>query len=272
MTIGHDSSRKVLDGKVYSPVGFCIYCGSTQGLTNEHILPLALNGTAVLPKSSCQTCAKETGRIEQILLRGSLWPARVFRDLKSRTKHRDAPKTYPVTVVFGGQESTLQIAIEKLPILIPFPVFAPPRVISRKPLANGIDVASLDNILFGKSPEELARELGATGLRIGTREDPNVFARVVAKIAYSFACAEGVLKDLAEPSPVLPAILGQSANIGNWVGTLDHSNQAHPQTLHRINLMHEEQHRLLLAEVQLFADSQTPSYAVVLGRLNDLNT
>jgi len=250
-------------------VGLCIYCGSTQNLTDEHILPLALNGTAVLPKSSCQPCAKETGRIEQILLRGSLWPARVFRDLKSRTKHRDAPKTYPVTAVVKNRDSRLLIPLEKLPILIPFPVFAPPRVISGKPLANGIDVSGVDTILFGKRPEQLAGELGASELRIGKRENPNVFARVLAKVAYSFAYAEGALAELAEPSPVVPAILGKSGNIGNWVGILDHSNRSNPQTLHRIDLMYEEQRRLLLAEVQLFADSPTPSYVVVLGRLRE---
>ena len=261
-----------MDGKVYLPVGFCVYCGSTQNLTDEHILPLALNGTAVLPKSSCQHCAKETGRIEQVLLRGSLWPARVFRDLKSRTKHRDAPKTYPVTAVFGCKELELSIAIDKLPILIPFPIFAPPRVMSGKPLANGIDILGVDTICFGTSPEELVRELNANEIRIGKSENPNIFARVLAKIAYSYAYAEGALKDLAEPSPVVPAILGKSQNIGNWVGILDHSNQSHPRALHRIELMHEEQRRLLLAEVQLFADSQTPSYVVVLGRLSERNT
>lgn len=261
------SAQKVLDGKVYSPVGKCIYCGSVENLTKEHILPHGLSGTAILLLSSCKTCARITGNIEQTVLRGSLWPARVFRNLNSRTKHREAPKTYPVTAVFGKREVKLNISLDKLPILIPFPVFAPPRIISGKPLANGIDVAGLDTILFGKHPAQLAKELGATELRIGKRENPKVFARVLAKIAFSFAYAEGALDALAGPSPILPAILGHSEDIGNWVGVLDQTNRAHPETLHRIDLMHDEQRGLLLAEVQLFADSQTPSYVVVLGHL-----
>jgi hypothetical protein len=51
---------KVLDGKRSSPVGYCIYCQATDELTNEHILPFGLSGTAVLPKSSCKACAKIT--------------------------------------------------------------------------------------------------------------------------------------------------------------------------------------------------------------------
>jgi hypothetical protein len=31
---------KVLDGKRYSPVGYCIYCQATDELTNEHIFAL----------------------------------------------------------------------------------------------------------------------------------------------------------------------------------------------------------------------------------------
>jgi hypothetical protein len=41
--------------------------------------------------------------------------------------------------------------------------------------------------------------------------------------------------------------------------------QAHPGELHRL-ILHQQQ-GLLIAEVQLFADSETPSYGVILGRL-----
>src|SRR5947209_7136061 len=53
----------------YQPVGRCIYCGSTESLGREHIIPLALNGTAVLPKSTCDGCTRITGEFEQDVLR-----------------------------------------------------------------------------------------------------------------------------------------------------------------------------------------------------------
>ena len=54
-----------MDGRTYPPVGRCIYCGSTDTLTDEHIIPLALNGTGLLPKSSCVACAKITNSAGQ---------------------------------------------------------------------------------------------------------------------------------------------------------------------------------------------------------------
>ena len=49
------AEHKVLDGLVYKPVGHCIYCGATEDLGKEHILPFGLSGSAILPKSSCRS-------------------------------------------------------------------------------------------------------------------------------------------------------------------------------------------------------------------------
>jgi hypothetical protein len=43
--------------------------------------------------------------------------------------------------------------------------------------------------------------------------------------------------------------------------------EVHPSLLHRIEIHSDLEARLLFAEVQLFSDSQTPSYGVVLGKL-----
>lgn len=50
--------------KKYDAVGKCIYCGKAKGLTDEHIIPFSLNGKWVLPKASCQSCAKITSTFE----------------------------------------------------------------------------------------------------------------------------------------------------------------------------------------------------------------
>lgn len=41
----------------FLPVGYCIYCGSTDELGDEHIVPYGLSGDAVIPKGSCAVCA-----------------------------------------------------------------------------------------------------------------------------------------------------------------------------------------------------------------------
>lgn len=259
--------RKILDGKVYPPVGRCIYCGRTDDLTKEHILPFGLSGTAILPKSSCRACASITGDVEQKLLRGSFWPVRVFRDLKSRTKHKDAPDAFPVTAIRDGKEESLQLPVDELPILLHFPLFAPPRYLSQTELSTGINVSGLATVLFSKNPPSAAKSLGATGLRFSDQQRPALFARMIAKIGYAFAWAEGAIDDIEGPSVILPAILGQQDDIGNWRGTLTKPFESHPGVLHRIELHYDTQRGLLFAEVQLFVDSETPSYGVILGKL-----
>jgi hypothetical protein len=259
--------QSFLDGKIYPPIGKCIYCGSVDNLTKEHILPFALSGTAVLLKSSCRACATITGKVEQLLLRGSFWPVRVFRDLKSRTKHKDAPGSFPVTAFRDGKEEVMQLPVDELPILLHFPLFPPPSFLSQLEPSSGILTTGFATVLFGKAPSLAAKELGATGLRFLDQQRPKDFARMIAKVAYAFACAEGAISDIEGASLVLPAILGKQNDIGAWLGTLTKPFESHPGVLHRIELHYDTRQGLLFAEVQLFADSDTPSYGVVLGKL-----
>src|SRR5712672_2024078 len=54
----------------FDPVGRCIYCGATGvDLRDEHIVPLSLNGTMILPRASCRECEKITTRFERSVAR-----------------------------------------------------------------------------------------------------------------------------------------------------------------------------------------------------------
>lgn len=257
----------ILNAKVYLPAGRCIYCGATDALEKEHILPFGLSGTAVLPKSSCRSCASITGALEQELLRGPFWPVRVFRDLKSRTKHADAPQAFPVTVVRNGKEEVVSLGIDELPVLLPFPLFAPPTYLSDPTGNPGLSTTGLANIHFGPHPASTAQSLGAREVRITVVQRPITFARVIAKIGYAFACAEGAIAAIEGEPFVLSAILRDRYEIGKWVGTLTKPIQSHPSLLHRLEIHHDYERGLLCAEVQLFSDSETPSYGVLLGKL-----
>ncbi|MGH8605308.1 MAG: hypothetical protein ACREXR_21710, partial [Gammaproteobacteria bacterium] len=258
---------KVLDGLVYKAVGHCIYCGATEDLGKEHILPFGLSGSAILPKSSCRSCASVTGSLEQDILRGSFWPVRVFRDLKSRSKHKDAPKHVPVSVVRNGERDVVLLNIDEAPILLPFPLFAPPRHLSQAEPTPGISVSGFVTIRFGVDPETSGRTLDASEINITAEQKPCAFARMIAKIGYAFAYAEGAIADLEGEPYVLPAILGKRDEIGRWVGTLTKPLEAVPRLLHRVLIHYDSEKSLLFAEVQLFSDSQTPCYGVVLGKL-----
>lgn len=258
---------KALDGLSYAPVGRCIYCGRNENLTDEHILPFGLSGTATLPAASCRRCAAVTGGIEQKVLRGPMWAVRVYRALKSRTKHKDAPSSYTLTIVKGGEEVELQVPIQEYPILLHFPLFSPPAVLNPQGYTHGIRLNGVQTISFGPKPQDIARKLGATSIKMSQANEPTAFARMIAKIAYAWAFAEGKLSILKDPSSVARAILGQTDDIGRWVGTLTDVPQKHENLLHYIAMHEDREKNLLIAEVHLFSDSETPRYGVVLGEL-----
>ena len=261
-------SLEKLERRRYPPYGKCIYCDELQGLTTEHIVPFGLGGNLELPQASCVRCATETSRVERAILRGELRPVRVFRALQSRRKHKDAPRTYPLVVVRGGAEETVELPLEKYPILVPFPDFAPPRMATGQPSKPGIDVAGIVTVSFGADPASVIRDLGATSIKPSVSTRPAQFARLVAKIAYSMAAATGALSLIKGPSPIRGVILGTNTHIGDYVGTLTYPLGAHDSQLHRIVLLPDATTGQLVADVQLFSDSHAPRYGVLLGELS----
>ncbi|WP_306532488.1 hypothetical protein [Geobacter sp.] len=257
----------IINDMIYEPVGHCIYCGSTMSLQKEHILPLGLSGTAVLPKASCSHCARITGQQEQLVLRGPFWPVRVFRSLHSRTKHRDAPSHFPITIERNHKEEVIELPIEEYPILLHFPIFPPPAFLEPDGYTNGIRVTGVATISFGPSPEEVGKNYGATSISLNQSLQPVAFARVLAKIAYSMAVADNALARIKGDVPVLPAILGEKDDIGMWVGTLPDPIKKIEGHLHRVTFHSDISAGLLIAEVHLFSDSETPRYGVVIGQL-----
>src|SRR5687768_9904325 len=106
----------------YAPVGRCIYCNKVDDLRREHIIPYALGSNIFLPKATCGKCAKITGKFEQQVMRGPMWPVRVLRKLQSRTKHNEAATTEQLMIVKDGEERLVELPLEEFPILLPFPI------------------------------------------------------------------------------------------------------------------------------------------------------
>src|SRR5262245_11922729 len=69
------------------PINYCIYCdvsGQDTSLTDEHVVPYALNGDIVLQSASCEACAKITSGIELFALRRMYHEVRIH--LKTQTR------------------------------------------------------------------------------------------------------------------------------------------------------------------------------------------
>ncbi|ACY49020.1 hypothetical protein [Rhodothermus marinus] len=237
MTKGTDKKKidkmKSLNNLVYGPIGYCIYCGAKNDLSDEHILPFGLSGTAKLLKSTCNKCAKITGMIEQDVLRGPLWAVRILLNLKSRTKHKEAPEKYPLSIIRKNKKEIVYLPLKEYPVLLHFPIFSPPGFLQPENYSGGIHLEGVITISFGPSIDEVMRKLKTSKIEIEQSHKPISFARMIAKIAYAMAAAENQLSLLKEVT-VRSAILGETDDIGRWVGTLTRPLQAHKGTLHRV--------------------------------------
>ena len=250
--------------KQYSAVGSCIYCGSTTDLTREHIIPAGLSGTTTLPKSSCKLCAQITGKVEAIVLRGSMWPARVLLKLRSR-RPGDAPTHASLGIIRNGTEDIVELALEDYPVLLPMPAFEPPSYFSNAPGTQGINLIGTDWLNFGPNPRDVARRLGAESISYSHKEQPVEFARMIGKIAFAHAVAE-LGREKIEDLGLIASILGKANEIGRWVGTFKRADEAIPGLLHRLSISIERRN-IIVSQVQLFAHSSGPTYSVIVGRL-----
>lgn len=251
-----------MDGRTYPPVGRCIYCGSTDTLTDEHIIPLALNGTGILPKSSCVACAKITGAFEQRVLRGALWPLRLATKMKSRSKHKDAPRSRSIQITnSAGANSTKEVGFGETPFTVTFPILCKPD----KDYVKGVQFQGGIAYTIGGSVDDLPAKHQAVSVSWSETVEPVAFALMVAKIAYATAIAQGAV--LIGRPYVIPALLGEIDDIGRWVITLPKPFETRHEHLHRVNFIGSPEPDLLVAEVQLWSNYGTPHYGVILGRI-----
>ncbi len=260
-----------LDHNIYKPIGHCIYCGSVENLSDEHIVPYGLGGNLILPKASCSICAKITSRFELVVQRGSLRPARIYREIQSRKKHKSAPKTYPLLVERNSDMETLEVPLDEYPILVIFPIFSVPGYLKKDKNTKGIHLDGSASVLFGTHPKDAMKKYGATRLVIEPAGDkPTDFARMIAKIAFSMAVATGAFVDVDySKSFVLPAILGESDDIGHWVGTITEPICSRKGHLHRVLIHRDEEKGLLICDVQILRDTESPRYGAALRPLNE---
>lgn len=250
-------------------MGSCIYCGCAAGSTkekrlcDEHIIPYALGGTTVLPKSSCHKCGAATGRIEQRVLRGGFRGIKERLALSSRTK--DRPKRLPLFNVNGGTEK-VDVAIEHYPAIIILPRLFGPTLgdFTNKPAVE-------DNPwLYVPQPDyDTLNDEYKISSFASPSIDTHSFALMLAKIGHAFATAE---KGLGTFVPFLPPIIASDPKFLflNFVGSLDGIfGEPNPQITHGLRLGTEEAggRRYLTCHICLFANFAAPAYRVVVGQL-----
>ena len=119
----------------------------------------------------------------------------------------------------------------------------------------------------GPNIEEVGRRLSAQRVSFTATFQPvGAFARLLAKIAYGCAVA-AVGCDLSrfEETYVLPVILGESDDVGRWVGGLGNDQTPPESDLHYVKYYLDDGE--LRVHVRLFAQFGAPEFVVVVGRV-----
>jgi hypothetical protein len=200
-------------------VGCCIYCGETRGqLTEEHVSPYALNGCVTLLDASCPQCSKATTKVEEYVLRRMWGAARA--EMGYRTRHkRGAHDLYPLTVIQGGVKTTREVPLKDALKIIELPIFKAPAILDGRAFLDGIECISRDQFVLVEQKENLATRIGVDEV-CPPDCDPEIFGRFVAKCSYGYAIERYGINAF-ESIYVRSAILGNTKDIGRWVGSPD---------------------------------------------------
>ncbi len=248
--------------------GECVYCGATDDLSDEHIVPFALGGNIILPDASCPHCAKITSLFERRVLRGFMHRARTTGKFPTR-RPRERPTTHVVTLLRDGTPIETEVPAEQEPGLLQLPLLAPPQFFSGVATTHGVIIRGIETLYFGIDPKEFTKAKGASGLRQTDNLDVTSFARMIAKIGYCYICATLGIPPRDEVS-VLPFILGMRDDGGQWVGSVNFSTHAEVDGAN-IVLAHtmyksdaDPTNLALVARVKLFAKAGATGYEVVI--------
>jgi len=244
-------------------IGRCIYCGSTQSLTDEHIVPRGLNGPWELLKGSCRACSEITSAFEKSVLREQFILPRTA--LRFHTYHpKNRPQTFSFEVEKDGHKETIIMPGTECPPLFVMLTLNKPRYIEEYDYKKGVKV--IGSSLHGPGLLKIKEKLKIDGISIKVTMAGTCFERMLAKIAYGMTILAYDL-DALEECYVLPCILGQKDDVGYWVGSSGKDINALPKEkqLHRIFLT--QKGKEVSALIRLFASYQTPEYGVIVGKL-----
>lgn len=254
-------------------LGVCIYCNSSESLSDEHVLPYAMGGQIVLRKASCPKCARVTGQLEQRLLRGHWWPYR--KRLGLQTRNPDASKELKSVRIHTANGETLdaKMPLESFVAAMIFE-FEPPSILSGSDTKGRPFAKNVGMKVLGELPTEA--KIGSVPVQLSTSnkvEFPVNFnsddlTRFLAKVAHGYAISKEGLA--AFDVLYLPKyILGQTDGIMTYVGGYESPILAKTLPGGGYNrMMIRSRGDLLSVCLQFFVDrgDPPPIYEVVVGK------
>ena len=262
------SHMLVKESKRFEAVGACIYCGASEDLTDEHVIPFALGGKLILPDSSCKDCAAITSRFEMLVLRGFMLPARTVGGFPTR-RPRQRPSKFNLEAEIAGKDEVLSIDTEDFPAILQLPVFRPPGILEGRDDGKQFSVVGVHTIRFGDHPLALFKQLLAKRIKWKSAIPIGPFTQFLAKIAYSYSVGVTSRVQL-DKTPVLPYIRGEADDGSRWIGSSDFPHNAslkgatHTMKLVQHTTNQSDQGLLESVQLRLFSNSGGPGYEVVV--------
>jgi hypothetical protein len=261
--------------KQYAPIGRCIYCDSTEGLSREHIVPYSLGGRWVLQQASCTTFANITRDIEADVAQKMLGTMRAQFGFPTRRKKK-RKRTVPFSIHRNGGRNDIFVPINESPTSpVALPILPTPLILSNiEPIVSPteIELQIWSIAPSGEQKERFHKILGPTGGSVSVEmQFPfRSFFRLLAKIAHASAVAEFGIDSF---TPMLrPHILGTAkANISHVVGGWTKIQQATPEMQWAVEpgIYDCKDRRYLTIKIEPFRLFQCPCYWVVVSEASD---
>lgn len=250
----------------------CIYCGSTDQLSSEHIVPYAWGGTVQVHNGSCETCRLVTSAFENYALNdGAMAYVRKAIGLPSRSKHRSIKG--PIDMAMEGQDGqalTIDSGTDR-PVILGFPLFVRPGLLSGDGTRVTLDLEGVAAAAFGADLSTFMEGQSAAGaVQRESSKRVMAFARTVAKIAYGWAWRDGVIEWLGGADGLVDAFMRHPECLGAFLGTKPSPYERYSGVQLRVEYKLSMPRQLVYLEVQMFADTAAPIYEVVLGRVDTM--
>lgn len=259
----------------YAPVGACIYCGSKDNLTKEHIIPYAAGGRWVLPDASCGVCAAVTGAFEGEFSRTILGPLRMLYNMPTR-RPKDRPKHLPLKVKYpaSSEWEIVQVDRDICPFLVGLPLYPTPDALAGIVTMGDRSAATSSIWIRGGGfwqdrdahLEWLCNALGASEVMPIATVHAEPFCLTLAKIAHSFAVAE-LGNDVFYP--FLTEIIRRRdlSNRAEFIGG-GSGDEPPSEYLHELEFDTAIGHdsNIIAVRIRLLGLLGTPTYHVAVGR------
>jgi hypothetical protein len=269
MATSSPTSNISADGITFEAVNECIYCGSKNSLSREHIVPYGLHGDLVLLKSSCPDCARITSEIERSVLKGTLGVLRTRHKFRSqKDKKRRKPSEITITKHSDFGDENIVVPLDDLPTSSwTLPLIGPAGL--AWPVK--FELLTKDDVLkyqITEADAEIALRLAGGKHPVSlpqVRIDLNKFYRFIAKIAHSYATA---ILGHGSFEPLLPAVIrGEIEMVRVFVGGNEEIDPPE-DFLYELSVGTLTAHtgkRYIAVKVRLFSHLGTPTYHAIVA-------